>query len=83
MNANDAITAIRKNYPPETDSVLREALDTAIEVLSLMEEGDVKCLNNIIHVMQPVTDVLEPLSDAMKCLYRIQRAARILEGIKE
>lgn len=33
LNIDEAITAIKKNYPPENYSVLREALDMAMESL--------------------------------------------------
>lgn len=33
VNYQEAIEAIKKNYPPENYSILREALDLAIKVL--------------------------------------------------
>lgn len=33
MSYQDAIEAIKKNYPPENYTILREALDLAIKVL--------------------------------------------------
>ena len=39
MNREEAINAIKCNYPPEHYSMLREALDMAIEALEKVEEG--------------------------------------------
>ena len=41
MNNSEAIEAIKYNYPPENCTMLREALDMAIELLSKApEEGE-------------------------------------------
>ena len=39
MTREEAIDAIKCNYPPENYSVLREALDMAIEALKEVKEG--------------------------------------------
>jgi hypothetical protein len=42
MNYKEAIEAIKKNYPPENYSLLREALDIAITLLEKESEKENK-----------------------------------------
>lgn len=39
MEPNEAIEAIKSNYPPENYSILREALDLSMELLDKKEKG--------------------------------------------
>ena len=39
MTNKEAIEAIKANYPPENYSVLREALDTAVDLLEQQKTG--------------------------------------------
>lgn len=42
MNYKDAIKVIMSNYPPENYTLLREALDLAVELLEEKMEDDVE-----------------------------------------
>lgn len=86
LTNTEAIEAIRKNYPPENYSILREALDMAIQALETIEKGvvPVDWHNDVYETIQKrYIDLLErtrwiPVSERLPTKNDADRLGRVL-----
>jgi hypothetical protein len=76
MKSEEAISAIKHNWPPERYTMLREALDLACSVLECFQEGDARRLWNAMR-FNSTGAVLE---DELAMLERLQKAAALMEA---